>query len=70
VPEGRESDIVTELKYSPYFQAPISAGQPMGVASLSLEGENIADVPLIATSTIKQGSWWKRLVDSIELRFK
>jgi len=70
VPQGRESDIVTELQYSPYFEAPISAGQRMGIASLSLDGENIIDVPLIATSTIKEGGWWKRLVDSIVLRFK
>lgn len=70
VPVGRETDVVTELKYSPYFEAPISAGQPMGIASLSLEGQNIIDVKLIATSTIKEGSWWKRMLDSIALRFK
>ena len=70
VPDGRESDVVTQLQYSPYFEAPVMAGQPMGIASLSLDGEIIADVPLIATSTIKQGSWWKRLKDSIALRFK
>ena len=70
VPDGRESDVVTQLQYSPYFEAPVTAGQPMGIASLSLDGEIIADVPLIATSTIKQGSWWKRLKDSIALRFK
>jgi len=70
VPHGRESEVVTQLQYSPYFEAPIASGQPMGVASLSLDGKAIADVPLIATSTIKKGSWWKRLSDSIALRFK
>jgi len=70
VPEGRESDVVTELQYSPYFEAPIAAGQPMGVVRVSLDGKSIADVPLVSTSTINQGGWWKRLSDSIALRFK
>lgn len=70
VPKGRESDVVTELQYSPYFEAPIKVGQAMGVASLSLDGQPIADVPLIAMSAIKSGGWWKRFSDSVRLRFK
>jgi len=70
VPKGRESDVVTDLQFNPYFEAPIEVGQAMGVASLSLDGKVIADVPLIATSSIKPGGWWKRLVDSIRLSFK
>jgi len=70
VPKGRESDVVTELQYSPYFQAPIEIGQAMGVAALLLDGETIAEVPLVATSAIKKGSWWKRFVDDLKLRFK
>ena len=70
VPEGREQDVVTELQYSPYFEAPIMAGQPMGIVSVSLDGKSIADVPLVSTSTINQGSWWKRLTDSVALYFK
>ena len=70
VPKGRESEVVTELQYSPYFEAPIEVGQAMGVVSLSLDGNPIADVPLIAMSAIKEGGWWKRFSDSIRLRFK
>jgi len=69
VPRGRESDLVTELQYSPYFDAPVEVGQAMGVASLSLDGQPIVDVPLIAMSAIKPGGWWKRFSDSIKRRF-
>ena len=67
VPKGRERDIQVELQHSPYFEAPIGVGQSMGVASLSLDGKPLADVPLIAASAINQAGWWKRLVDSIKL---
>ncbi len=70
VPKGRETDVVTSLQFSPYFEAPIEVGQVMGVASLVLDGKVIADVPLIATSSIKPGGWWKRFTDSIRLRFQ
>ena len=70
VPKGRESDVVTDLQFSPYFEAPIEVGQAMGVASLSLDGKVIVDVPLVATSSIKRGGWWKRFTDSIRLKFK
>jgi len=70
VPKGRESAVVTDLQFSPYFEAPIEVGQAMGIASLSLDGKVIADIPLIATSSIKRGGWWKRFTDSIRLKFK
>jgi len=70
VPSGREGDVMTDLRFSPYFKAPIDVGQAMGVASLSLDGEPLMDVPLISMSAIKTGGWWKRLVDSIKLRVK
>lgn len=70
VPKGRLEDIKTELLVSPYFEAPIEVGQPMGIASLTLDGEPLLDIPLISMSTIANGSWWKRIKDSIRLRWR
>lgn len=70
VPAGRENEVQTELQLSPYYNAPIEVGQPMGIATLTLDGKVLADVPLVAMSTIKEGGWWKRLVDSIKFRFE
>lgn len=70
VPKGRQDDIEMTLRHSPYFEAPIEVGQPMGLAQLTLDGKNIAEVPLVATSEIKSAGWWKRTVDSIKLRAK
>ena len=67
VPVGREQDVQTEIQMSPYFQAPISIGQAMGVASLTLDGKPLTTVPLLAMSNIKRGSVWKRLWDATRL---
>lgn len=70
VPAGREDDVQTELQLSPFYRAPIEVGQAMGVATLTLDGKVLADVPLVAMSTIKAGSWWKRLVDGAKLKIR
>ncbi len=70
VAKGRKADIKVILHHSPYFQAPIEVGQPMGLAQLTLDGETLVEVPLVATSEIKLAGWWKRLVDSIKLSTK
>lgn len=70
VPTGREADVTTELLLSPYYTAPIEVGQRMGVATLSLDSKPIADVPLIAMSTIKEGGLWKQFTDGIRLRWR
>lgn len=70
VAKGRKADIKVILHHSPYFEAPIEIGQPMGLAQLSLDGKTLAEVPLVATSEIKLAGWWKRLLDSIKLSSK
>lgn len=67
VPRGREADVVIDLQYSPYYEAPIAVGQAMGIARLSLDGKSLADVPIIAMSSIKSSGLWKRLNDSVSL---
>lgn len=69
VPKGREKDVQVALQHSPYFEAPISIGQSMGIASLSLDGKLLVEMPLVATSAITRAGWWKRMIDSIKLSF-
>lgn len=69
VPADRLADVKTELQISPYFEAPINVGQPMGLASLTLDGVPLLDVPLTSMSSIREGGWWKQIKDSIRLRW-
>jgi D-alanyl-D-alanine carboxypeptidase (penicillin-binding protein 5/6) len=70
VPRGREGDVVVDLRYSPYYEAPIEVGESMGVALLSLDGKSLAEVPIIAMSTIKSSGLWKRITDTVSLKWR
>lgn len=67
VPRGREEDVVIDLEYKQYYEAPIAVGQEMGIARLSLDGKPLADVAIIAMSSIKSSGLWKRINDSVSL---
>lgn len=67
VPKGRQQDLQVDLRVSPYYEAPIKVGQSVGVASVSLDGELLLDVPLVAMSSIEEGSLWRRAKDSVSL---
>ncbi len=67
VPRGQEENLQIDLQMSPHYEAPIQAGETMGIASLTLNGELLGDIPLIAMSSIEEGGLWKRLTDSISL---
>jgi len=70
VPRGRKNDVSIDLKVSPYYTAPIEVGQAVGLASLSLDGKSLIDVPLVAMSSIKEGGLWKRFKDSVRLKLR
>lgn len=67
LPVGAADNIRTELQVSPYYEAPIVFGQPMGVASVSLQDKHLVDVPLVSMSDIGEGGLWQRLLDSLKL---
>ena len=67
VPKGRKEDVQIDLRISPYYEAPIDVGQSVGVASVSLDGQLLTDVPLVAMSAIAEGSLWRRAKDSVRL---
>lgn len=70
VPRGREGDVVVDLQYNPYYEAPITVGQAMGVARLSLDVKFLAEVPIIAMSTINASGLWTRVTDGVSLKWR
>lgn len=67
VPKGRTDDVQIDMRVSPYYEAPISAGQSVGVASILLDGQLLTDIPLVAMSSIEEGSLWRQAKDSVRL---
>ena len=66
VPRDREDELLINLNIAPDSIAPIKVGQALGVASVSLDGTALMDVPLVAMSEIPQGGLFKRAWDWIK----
>lgn len=50
--------------------APVRAGQQLGVVRISLDGEAIAQRPLVALAELPQGGLWRRMSDTVKLWFE
>ncbi|HAV1546311.1 TPA: D-alanyl-D-alanine carboxypeptidase, partial [Vibrio parahaemolyticus] len=52
------------------LEAPINKGDVVGKLYYQIDGEDIAEYPLMALETVEQGSLFSRLWDYIVLLFK
>jgi len=65
VPRGRYKELVATTNIQQPVLAPITAGSQLGEVEIRLGDEIIATQALIALKTVEQGSWWRRLIDSL-----
>jgi D-alanyl-D-alanine carboxypeptidase (penicillin-binding protein 5/6) len=65
VPRGQYKELVATTNIQAPLVAPIEAGTELGTVEIRLADEVVASQPLIALETIEQGSWWRRLIDTI-----
>ncbi|MBR9910502.1 MAG: D-alanyl-D-alanine carboxypeptidase [Gammaproteobacteria bacterium] len=69
IPRGSADDLQAELHIDEVIKAPFSAGQVLGNLTVSLAGETLVDVPLIAVEGVEQAGLFARLWDMIVLFF-
>ena len=69
VPQG-QAKVETAVSVKPELIAPIPLGTPVGVMQVKLNGEVIAEQPVVALEAIEKGSLWRRFIDTIKLFFK
>lgn len=65
VPRGRYKELVATTNIQQPVLAPVTAGSQLGEVEIRLGDEIIATQALIALKTVEQGSWWRRLIDSL-----
>lgn len=69
LPRNRRQDLSADFELNRTLEAPLAVGEEVGTVYLSLDGEDIAQVPLVTLSDAPQGSWFKRLTDSVRQYF-
>ena len=70
VPRGQVKKLDTSFLVAESIVAPVNAGQVLGTARISLDGETLAERPLVALSDAPQGGLWRRLSDGVKLWFQ
>jgi len=70
IPRGRYDDLKATANVDAPLIAPISKGQTLGRMVISLDGEQLAAVPLLALDGIDTGSFFARLYDNVMLIFE
>ena len=67
IPRGQLENITTAVDIDPIIKAPIKKGTRYGTVKLALEGELLAELPLVALQDIETGSLFKQVIDYIIL---
>jgi serine-type D-Ala-D-Ala carboxypeptidase (penicillin-binding protein 5/6) len=64
IPRGRYADLVASMDVPAQLVAPMSKGQPVGEVRVTLDGEAVAERPLLALEDVAAGGIFKRSMDS------
>lgn len=67
IPRGRHDAVRGELTIDGVLQAPISEGQVLGTLQITLDGQKLAQKPLVALREVDEGSFLRRIWHSIVL---
>lgn len=70
IPRQQYNKLEASMSVENMISAPISAGTQLGRVVIRLGDDVLREAPLVALSTVEEGGIWRRIVDSILLRFQ
>lgn len=70
LPRGRQEELQANMLINEIIKAPLEVGQVLGSLTITLDDEQLAEVPIVALQTVEQSGFFARLVDSIKLFFR
>jgi len=65
LPRGKRSELIRELVLVDPITAPLAVGDALGELTLTLDGEVLAQVPLVALEAVEPGGFFARLWDMV-----
>jgi len=70
IPRGQRKKLEANFELSTQLKAPIAKGEQVGTLFLQLDGEDIAQYPLVTLQEVNEGSLFSRLMDYVKLQFE
>ena len=65
IPRGAYDNLDATMDIDKNIEAPVSKGQQIGVVKVSLDGKELASVPLVALETVNEGSIFQQAKDYV-----
>ncbi|RUO80639.1 D-alanyl-D-alanine carboxypeptidase [Idiomarina tyrosinivorans] len=69
LPKGQRDNLKANFELNQELQAPLAKGTQVGTVFLQLNGEDIAQFPLVTLQDVEQGGLFKRLMDYVKKQF-
>ena len=69
LPKGKADKLALTLESKEPLIAPVQNGQPVGVVKVALEGQPVAEFPMIALEEVPLANLFGRAVDTVKLWF-
>jgi D-alanyl-D-alanine carboxypeptidase (penicillin-binding protein 5/6) len=69
IPRGQRKNLKANFELDQQLTAPIAKGTVVGKLFLQLEGEDIAQYPLVTLQEVNEGSFFSKIMDYIKLFF-
>jgi D-alanyl-D-alanine carboxypeptidase (penicillin-binding protein 5/6) len=68
IPRGQRKKLEANFAIDKKLEAPLDKGEVVGKLYLQLEGEDIAEYPLVTLNEVKEGSFINRMIDFVKLK--
>ena len=69
IPKGRYDSLMSDTAVEADLTAPIEAGTLLGSVTVSMNGEDLVELPLVALTDVAEAGLWQRIRDGITLWF-
>ena len=69
IPRGQRKNLKANFELTQELKAPLAKGTVVGKLFLQLDGEDIAQYPLVALQEVNEGSFFSKIIDYIKLFF-
>lgn len=69
VPRGKTDQLEANIELDKVIKAPVEQGQELGKVRVSIDGETVTTVPLVALEAVSEGGLFKRIWHAIVLFF-
>ena len=70
IPKGRYDSLHADTTVDPDLTAPIEAGTLLGSVRISMNDEELVELPLVALNDVAEAGLWQRIKDEVSLWFQ